>query len=98
MGEIPDVLTRRTVFSYCGKMVGHYPVCGWLRVATAVIKRRANYVTEGWDDVIVDEEVSKFLQETVDEVKGATRQEDDGMLQEKRREFGWMLALWLLAS
>ena len=68
MGEVPDVLTRRTVFSYCGKMVGHYPVCDWLRVATAVIKRRANYVTEGWDDVIADEEVSKFLQETVDEV------------------------------
>ena len=37
--DVPSVLTRRTVFSFCGKLVGHYSVCGWLRVATAFIKR-----------------------------------------------------------
>ncbi|KFD60909.1 LOW QUALITY PROTEIN: hypothetical protein M514_26898 [Trichuris suis] len=31
-GEIPSMPskpTRRTIFSYCGELVGHYPVCGW---------------------------------------------------------------------
>ena len=41
-------LTRRELFSACGRIVGHYPVCGWLRVACSYIKR----VSEGerWDD------------------------------------------------
>ena len=54
-GELPDVLTRRTVFSFCGKMIGHLPVCGWLRVAAAFIKRRANSSTSTWDEEIRDE-------------------------------------------
>ena len=41
-GEVPDMLTRRSVFSFCGKLIGHLLVCGWLRVATAFMKQRAN--------------------------------------------------------
>ena len=41
-GEVPDTLTRRSVFSFCGKLIGHLPVCGWLRVVTAFRKRKAN--------------------------------------------------------
>ena len=40
-GNIPGVLSNVTcwsVFSVCGKLVGHYPICGWLRVAVAAIK------------------------------------------------------------
>ena len=40
-GDVPGVLsniTCRSIFSVCGKLVGHYPVCGWLRVAVAAIK------------------------------------------------------------
>ena len=37
--EVPDVFTRRAVFSQCGKLVGHLPVCGWTRAATGTIKR-----------------------------------------------------------
>ncbi|GFO30150.1 Pol polyprotein [Plakobranchus ocellatus] len=52
--EIPNVdqldsgLSRRDVFSICGKLVGHYPVAGWLRVACSYVKRQ----TEGskWDE------------------------------------------------
>ena len=29
----PTRLKRREVFSYSGELVGHFPVCGWLRVA-----------------------------------------------------------------
>ena len=53
-GDIPDTLTRRSVFSFCGKLIGHLPVCGWLRVATAYMKRKANALTSTWDEVIYD--------------------------------------------
>ncbi|KAG0714885.1 hypothetical protein GWK47_001430 [Chionoecetes opilio] len=67
--NVPSELTRRVVFSFCGKLVGHYPVCGWLRVATGFIKRRTNFLSEGWDEVIVDEEIRRFLDEVVAEVR-----------------------------
>ena len=67
--EVHTKLTRRVVFSYCGKIIGHYPVCGWLRVAAAFIKRRANHVTQSWDEVIEDDELRVCLQETVSEVR-----------------------------
>ena len=50
----PDRVTRRAVFAWCGRLVAHLPVCGWLRPAAAWLKRRANAVTRGWDDVTSD--------------------------------------------
>ena len=50
----PARLTRRAVFAWCGKLVSHLPVCGWLRPAAAWLKRRANAVTGSWDDVTDD--------------------------------------------
>eukprot|EP00794_Sanderia_malayensis_P013420 gene13420-14796_t len=38
---MPDILTRRELFSICGKLTGHYPVAGWLRVACSYVKRQA---------------------------------------------------------
>jgi transposase InsO family protein/ribonuclease HI len=51
--EIPfvehnTVVNKRQLFSICGKLVGHYPVCGWLRVACSFLKRRCIGVT--WKD------------------------------------------------
>lgn len=51
--ELPildERISRRELFSVCGLLVGHYPVCGWLRVACSFVKR----VSEGsrWDDDI----------------------------------------------
>ena len=46
----PVRITRRAVFSWCGQLVAHLPLCGWLRPAAAWMKRRANSVTRGWDD------------------------------------------------
>lgn len=68
-----DVLTKRQVFSLCGKWVGHYPVAGWLRVAASFIKRSCEGTA--WDDfagnVAIDRlrEVSARL-ENDDPVKG----------------------------
>ncbi|KAK3882626.1 hypothetical protein Pcinc_012994 [Petrolisthes cinctipes] len=58
IAEIPDLLTRRELFSLCGKLVGHYPVAGWLRVASSYIKRHAE--GSGWDDQVGEATVSKM--------------------------------------
>ena len=54
VGTPPVDVTRRTVFSWCGRLVAHLPVCGWLRPAVAWLKRRVNCVTQGWDDIADD--------------------------------------------
>ena len=40
-------MTKRQVFSLCGKLVGHYPVAGWLRVACSFVKRSCD--SNAWD-------------------------------------------------
>ena len=67
--EVPDTLTRRSMFSCCGKLIGHLPVCGWLRVATAFMKRRANSSTSTWDEEIYDESLRAMMEDTVRRVK-----------------------------
>ena len=34
-----NFMTKRQMFSLCGKLVGHYPIAGWLRVACSFVKR-----------------------------------------------------------
>ena len=69
---MPHVLTRRSVFSFCGKLVGHFPVVKWLRVAAAFIKRRAADITKGWDDKVTDVPLATMIKE----VAARVRQED----------------------
>ena len=67
--EIPKVLgglTKRELFSVCWKLVGHYPIVGWLRVACSFIKRQTN--GGRWEDEI-DHEVLCMIQEVITEVK-----------------------------
>ena len=67
--EIPEVqgdLTKRELFSVCGKLVGHYPIVGWLRVAYSFIKRQTN---GGWWEEEIDHEVQCMIQEVITEVK-----------------------------
>ena len=68
-GEVPDTLTRHSVFSFCGKLIGNLPVCGWLRVATAFMKRKVNSSTSTWDDEIYDESLRAMMEDTVRRVK-----------------------------
>ena len=44
--EAPVSLTRRLLFSWCGQLVGHLPVCGWLRPAASFIKRTVRYFSD----------------------------------------------------
>ena len=62
---VPFNVTRQSVFSVCRKLVGHYPVCGWLRVAVVAIKRCATSVSLGWDDEVRDATLQSMLTETV---------------------------------
>ena len=57
----PDRLTRRSVFAWCGQLVAHLPVCGWLRPAVAWLKRLVNNSTRGWDDVTDDPVLSEGI-------------------------------------
>ena len=36
--KVLDVLTRHAIFSVHGRLAGHFPVCGWLRIAAAFVK------------------------------------------------------------
>ncbi|KFD56667.1 LOW QUALITY PROTEIN: hypothetical protein M513_02343 [Trichuris suis] len=63
VANVPERLTRRSVFSCCGKLVSHFPVCGWLRVAAAFVKRKVNDASESWDEVVDDKELRALLVE-----------------------------------
>ena len=65
----PDVVMWWAVFSLCRRLVRHFLVCGWLRVACRVLKRRANSVTKGWDDETRDNLLQHMISETVDSVQ-----------------------------
>ena len=54
IGDPPAKMTRRSIFSWCGKLVAHLPVGGWIRPAAAWLKRSVNALTQGWDDVTDD--------------------------------------------
>jgi hypothetical protein len=46
----PTELSRRELFSICGKLLGHFPVARWLRLACSCIKRMAD--GNKWDDLV----------------------------------------------
>lgn len=64
--EVKCRLSRRELFSVCGKLVGHYPVAGWLRVACSFIKRMAE--GSAWEDYIGDETIG-MLQDVLERVR-----------------------------
>ena len=72
-------VTRRQLFSICGQLVGHYPICGWLRVACSYVKRES--AGERWEEWI-GEKAQRMLAEVIrrvqeeDPVKGFFRVED----------------------
>lgn len=72
---VPEKLTRRSVFAMCGKLVSHLPVCGWLRPAAAFVKRRANELSSGWDDEILD---PAFLSLVGDLIRRVTSNDPSG--------------------
>lgn len=45
-------LTKRELFSWCGKLTAHYPGAGWLRVVCSFVKQYPS--GERWDEYIGD--------------------------------------------
>ena len=64
--EVSQGLTRKELFSICGKLVGHYPKAGWLRVACSYVKRHAE--GDSWDDYVGDG-IRDRMKEIVEEVR-----------------------------
>ena len=64
--EVSQGLTRKELFSICGKLVGHYPKAGWLRVACSYVKRHAE--GDSWDDYVGDG-IRDRMKEIVKEVR-----------------------------
>ncbi|XP_067943225.1 uncharacterized protein [Watersipora subatra] len=70
--ELPEVhstVTKRELYSICGKYIGHYPVARWLRVACSYLKREIN--AYGWDD-----EVPSNVKEKLDEIDDSIHHHD----------------------
>ena len=61
--EIPkyaEKITRRQLYSLCGKTTGHYPVCGKLRILCSYLKRRSKNLK--WDEYL-DSEMMTLVRE-----------------------------------
>ncbi|XP_067943371.1 uncharacterized protein [Watersipora subatra] len=56
----PAGLTKRQLFSFCGRLVGHYPVTGWLRPYSSFLKRLG---CNGAWNAPVEKEVSSLASE-----------------------------------
>ena len=62
-------MTKRELFSVCGRLTGHYPLGGWLRVACSFMKRQAS-------DCDWDEEIPSCVKEMLREIKAMLAKED----------------------
>ena len=65
-------LTRRQVHALVGEWLGHFPVCGWLRVSCAYFQRCTAQEAIGWDD-----HVSSNVMDKVADVQRPLREEGD---------------------
>ena len=68
IGEAEVPLTKRKVFSLCGRLTSHLPVCGWLRPAASYLKRRANELSTSWDEPITDGDLKDMVEEVLEKV------------------------------
>ena len=56
--DLVDNPTKRELFSWCGKLVSHYPVAAWLRPACGFVKRLASAANTDWDSPVSPEVVT----------------------------------------
>ena len=63
--EAKEQMSRKELFSLCGKLIEHYPVAGLLRAACSYGKRRASGTS--WDHYVGDD-AHKVVQEVLAEV------------------------------
>lgn len=93
LGEVSKNLSRPEIFSLCGRITGHLPVCDWLHVVASCLKRRRNAVTTSWDSELADPEQSSMLVETLRRVKCPEAAQGRCMWMVIRPSYRWMPAL-----
>ena len=64
---VPERLTKRKLFSWCGKLTSHYPVCAWLRPRCSWLKRLSCRQDPGWDADLGDD-VQQLSSELADKL------------------------------
>ena len=64
---VPERLTKRKLFSWCGKLTSHYPVCAWLRPRCSWLKRLSCRQDLGWDADLGDD-VQQLCSELADKL------------------------------
>ncbi|MEL6805127.1 MAG: hypothetical protein AAFO91_15250, partial [Bacteroidota bacterium] len=64
--KVSETLTKRELFSLCGRLVSHYPVAGWLRPCCSFLKRVG--CGGAWDDP-VDKTTRLLAVELLDRVR-----------------------------
>ena len=69
----PLGLTKRGLFSWCGKLVGHYPVAGWLRLQCSFLKRMG--CSGSWDAP-----VGKTVSNLASELMARVQQDPNGVV------------------
>lgn len=81
---ISDCMTRREIHKVLGEWLGHYPVCGWLRVVCGYIQRLTAKEKLGWDEHAGQNimtkvvEIAERLKTGDDPVKGKWLAPSDG--------------------
>jgi len=69
-------LTRRELHKYIGELLGHFPVCGKLRIMCAMLQRLSALESDNWDKMISNELMSrvsltqKYVNENGDPCRG----------------------------
>ena len=90
--EVLLVITRQSNFPVCGNLVGHFPVCSWLRVVVAAIKQCATSVSSGWDDEVWDATLRSMWLKPWLEWLGMIQCEEIGVSTGMNSSFRWMPA------
>ena len=62
VAEISPSMTRRQLFSLCGKWVGHFLIAGWLRPAASYVKRLCEGPGNSWEEEIGSEAAARAVE------------------------------------
>ena len=63
ISDLPtERLTRRQVHKLLGEWLGHFPVCGWLRVVSGYLQRVTAKEKIGWDELVSVETMDKVIE------------------------------------
>lgn len=100
--EVPDLFNTvmwQNVFFLSEKLVRHFPIYGWLRVASGFIKWQVNMIFCNWDEELTDAPLKMMIQEKTiarmkqnDSIKGEWCATGNGLLGQHELPCDWSIA------